>query len=229
MRKKSLVSKVAGRLGINKRFSKLVPVKGLDTGVDVIVCPVEGKVVSLGKIDHAGTLESKKRKKIALTALMGEHSKIFDHGYYINIYLAPLNRHFWITPYDGKFTYTKKNDGESSIPVLIALEKVFKFIPFLNRIDMLEKATRKNATISSIFDIDGYPLAMIAVGSLNVNDIHTLYEEQKRYAKGEPAGYFSLGSSMLICFPNNADILVKKGQKVKMGQALLRRHEKDKL
>jgi phosphatidylserine decarboxylase len=62
---------------------------------------------------------------------------------------------------------------------------------------------------------------MIAVGSLNVNRIFIDYEEQKEYKKGVPCGYFSIGSTMLLCFPNYLNVLVKKGDNIKIGQRIL--------
>ena len=62
---------------------------------------------------------------------------------------------------------------------------------------------------------------MIAVGSLNVNGVHIDYEEMKNYKKGTPCGYFSIGSSMLLCFPNYLKILVDEESNVKIGQRIL--------
>jgi len=86
---------------------------------------------------------------------------------------------------------------------------------------MFSKAVKKNASIGSVFQTDKFPLAMIAVGSFNVNRIYTDYEEMKTYKKGTPCGYFSIGSSMLLCFPDNLDILVNTGENVNMGQRIL--------
>jgi phosphatidylserine decarboxylase len=48
-----------------------------------------------------------------------------------------------------------------------------------------------------------FTIAMIAVGSLNVKRIHIDYEEMQHYKKETPCGYFSIGSSMLMCVPNH--------------------------
>lgn len=62
---------------------------------------------------------------------------------------------------------------------------------------------------------------MIAVGSLNVNRIHTDYDENQEYQKGTPCGYFSIGSSMLLCFPAHLKTLIDVGSNVKIGQRIL--------
>ncbi len=86
---------------------------------------------------------------------------------------------------------------------------------------MFSKAVKKNATIGSVFQTDKFSIAMIAVGSLNVNRIFTDYEEQKKYKKGVPCGYFSIGSTMLLCFPDYLKVLVDKGDDLKIGQRIL--------
>ena len=87
---------------------------------------------------------------------------------------------------------------------------------------MFSKAVKKNASISSILQTKDFMIAMIAVGSLNVNRIHTDYEEGINYKKGIPCGYFSLGSSMLLCFSNHQEFLIKEGDLVKMGDKIVR-------
>ena len=44
---------------------------------------------------------------------------------------------------------------------------------------------------------------------------------QRNYQKGTPCGYFSIGSSMLLCFPDYLKILVEKGNNIKIGQRIL--------
>ncbi len=86
---------------------------------------------------------------------------------------------------------------------------------------MFDRAVKKNASIGYVFITDRFSLAMIAVGSLNVNRIHTNYEEMQNFKKGTPCGYFSIGSSMLLCFPDHLKTLIDEGSDVKIGQRIL--------
>jgi phosphatidylserine decarboxylase len=86
---------------------------------------------------------------------------------------------------------------------------------------MLSRAVKKNASIFSAFKTKDFLIALIAVGSLNVNRIHVDYDEMKKYKKGTPCGYFSIGSTMLLCFPNHLKILVEENSDVKIGQRIL--------
>ncbi|MEA3317154.1 MAG: phosphatidylserine decarboxylase [Bacteroidota bacterium] len=209
----SLTGKIADILGLNKKFHQYKETN-IDPQDKALISPVEGKVVHIGNINNDGIIFSKHNKEVRLKELIGDYYKQFIGWKYINIYLSPLNDHYWVTPDDGKFIYTQRNKGKAIIPIYLGLENFFN-------IEMFSKAVKKNATIGSVFQTDKFPIAMIAVGSLNVNRIYTDYEEQKKYKKGIPCGYFSIGSTMLLCFPNDLKILVEKGADVKIGQRIL--------
>jgi len=209
----SLIGKLADSLGINKKFHQYKEIN-IDPLDKALISPVEGKVAHIGNINTGGILISKNNKQIGLKELIGENYKQFINGKYINIYLSPLDDHYWVTPDDGIFIYKQRNTGKAVLPVFVGLESLLG-------IEMFSKAVKKNASIGSVFQTDEFSLAMIAVGSLNVNRIYTDYEEKRYYKKGTPCGYFSIGSSMLICFPYYLNILVEKGDHLKIGQRIL--------
>ena len=209
----SLIGKIADWIGLNKKFHQTQDIV-IDSLDKALISPVEGKVVHIGNIDNNGMLISKHDKKIHLKELIGGNYPQFVGGKYINVYLSPNNIHYWITPTDGEFVYTQQNKGKAIVPIFIGLE-------YLIGIEVFSKAVKKNASIGSIFKTKNFSLAMIAVGSLNVNRIYTDYEEMRTYKKGTPCGYFSIGSSMLLCFPDNLDVLVNSGENVNMGQRIL--------
>ncbi len=209
----SIFGKIADNLGVNKNFSEYtkVVVDPIDTA---IISPVEAKAMHFGNINHKGNLISKNNKEIPLVDLIGRYANQFLDAMYINFYLNPYNKHFWITPYNGIFIYTQMNDGKSWLPVYLGLENLLG-------IEMLSKAAKKNASIGSIFKTKSFLLAIIAVGSLNVNRIHIDYDEMQYYKKGTPCGYFSVGSSLLLCFPNHLKFLIEEKSDVKIGQRIL--------
>ena len=211
--KNSLIGIIADYTGANKKFQKYAEID-IDSDNAVVISPVEAKVAHIGKIDEKGILISKNHKKVSLNNLIGDYANQFLGGNYINFYLSFFNKHFWVTPYDGMFTYTQKNEGKSWLPVFVGLEN------FLG-ISMFSKAVKKNASIGSIFQTKDFSIAMVAIGSLNVNKINVNYEEGKTYEKGFRCGYFSIGSSMLLCFPNHLEILIDEGYDVEIGQRIL--------
>lgn len=209
----SLIGKIADRLGINKKFHLYKEIN-VNPNDNALISPVEGKIIHLGNINENGIIISKNNKEIHLKELIGGHYKHFVNGKYINIYLSPFDDHYWVTPDNGMFIYTQKNKGKAIIPLFVGLESLLG-------IEMFSKSVKKNASIGSVFQTAKFPLAMIAVGSLNVNRIYTDYEENIHYKKGIPCGYFSIGSSMLLCFPDYLKVLVNKGTHLKIGDRIL--------
>ena len=208
-----LIQKFADFMGINRRFHKEEPDK-IDTR-DLIVSPVQAEVMSQGGVEDDGTIISKGGKKIPLEDFLHKDAELFSGGYYMNLYLRPSYRHYWRVPYDGSFISTHVNKGKAVIPIFIGLESFFK------NADLFPKAVKKNASIASVLMTADFPLAMIAVGSLCVNGIHVIYSEGVPYKKGDVAGYFTIGSSMLLVYPKNRiSSLVETGRILNIGEAL---------
>ena len=148
---------------------------------------------------------------------MGEKASLFSGGFYINFYLSPRDKHYWRTPYEGSFSHTQINEGQTRFPVLIGLERFFK------NGDLFDLAVRYNAKIASVLDTKRFPIGMIAVGSLNVSGIHVLYQEDIQCKKGDLCGYFSVGSSMILCLPKgDFAAMCDVGRKVFIGQPIVR-------
>jgi len=209
----SLLGKIADNFNLNKKFSRYTNIF-IDPTYAAMVSPVEAKVMQIGSIDRNGILVSKNNKEILLNDLIGRYANQFLGYKYINFYLNPSNKHFWITPCNGIFIYTQMNEGKSWFPVYVGLENLLG-------IEVFSKAVKKNASIGSVFKTKNFMLAMIAVGSLNVNRIHINYEEMQYYKKGTPCGYFSIGSSLLLCFPDHLKFLIEEKSNVEIGQRIL--------
>jgi phosphatidylserine decarboxylase len=211
--KNSLLGKLADNLGINEKFGEYTDIE-IDPDESAVISPVEAKVMKIGNIGSNAILISKNNKEVKLADITGSFANQFSGYKYINFYLNPSNKHFWVTPFDGMFIYTHKNEGKAWLPVYIGLENIIG-------IEMFSRAVKKNASIFSVFKTKDFLIAMIAVGSLNVNRIHIDYEEMKNYKKGTPCGYFSIGSTMLLCFPNHFKIVIDEDADVKIGQKIL--------
>lgn len=214
--KKSILMRIYNFIGLNNRFHKIQDDK-INYDEDLIISPVEAKLVAEGKINETSEIISKSKRIISLEEVLGNNARLFNNGFYLNFYLSPKNKHYWRTPYEGRFISTKINEGEATFPIFIGLEKIFK------KIDFFEKVIRKNASIGSILQTKYGLIGMIAIGSLNVNNIQVFYEENKDYKKGDLCGNFNLGSSMLLCFLNhNLEKLIKIGDKVSIGKEIVK-------
>jgi len=212
----SRLEKACDILRINRTFHS-VKYDRIEGDPALVTSPVEGTVAYSGRIEEGRTILSKGGDKIYLENVMGDRAQLFSGGFYINLYLNPRDKHYWRTPYDGNFTFTQVNEGKSSLPVFIGLERFFK------RGDLFDLAVRYNASIASVLETKDFPIGMIAVGSLNVSGIHVLYQEGIQCMKGDLCGYFSIGSSMLMCFPDaHLSDLTELGRRVHIGRPIVR-------
>ena len=212
--RRTLLEGFADLTGLNFLFHRPCDDE-VDPDESVFASPVEARLVHVGRIEKGGSLISKLGRRIDLGEVI-EGLDLFSGGFYMNFYLSPKDKHYWRIPYDSELISIKVNNGKAKIPVIVGLEKFFP------RTDFFEKAIKKNATIGSVFKTKKFDYAMIAVGSLNVNSIHTV--GKGFFKKGEIGGYFSLGSSMLLCFPESSGVksLVELGAKVDIGERILK-------
>jgi len=212
--RRTLIERVADFVGLNSRFHKYQE-NEIDWDDSVFVSPVEARLVYIGEIKRGGRLVSKLGRKVDLAGVVDE-SDLFSDGFYMNFYLSPVDKHYWRIPYDSEVVSTKVNNGVARIPVITGLERIFP------RANFFEKSIKKNATIGTVFRARDFSYAMIAVGSLNVNSIHTIKKDC--FKKGDIGGYFNFGSSMLLCFSKSMgnEFLVDVGDKVDVGEEILR-------
>ncbi len=214
--KRSLVEKVANSFNIKFTKYKNLDEDKINFHGSIVVSPVQAKLVDVGKISSK-QITSKYKEKVNLKQVIGDYASLFNQGSFFNFYLSPKDKHYWRLPYEGKFIHTQLNQPKTKIPVFIGLERL------LGNCNLFEKAIKKNASIGSVLLTPKFPMAMIAVGSLFVNGIKINYENNKFYHKGEVLGYFKIGSSMLLCFPNinNLEPLIEINQKVNIGEKIM--------
>lgn len=214
--KNTLIGRIADYFGMNKKFHEFLD-DNICLDPDIVISPVEATLVNFGKINADGKIISKSKTEIKLNEVIGNYADLFRCGIYFNFYLSPKNRHYWKIPYNCKLVSTKINNGKAIIPVLIGLDNLF------DGNNYFAKAIQKNASIGLVFKTKTFYFAMIPVGSLNVNGIHVVNDSKGKYKKGDIGGYFSIGSSMLLCFPDHLfDMLIDIGEKVHIGDTILR-------
>ena len=214
--KNTLIGRIADYFGLNNKFHRYQE-DCINHDSDMMMSPVEAVLVDFGRINNDGKIVSKSKKEIGLNEVIGEFANLFLKGIYFNFYLNPNNKHYWRIPYDCELISTKINNGKAVFPVFIGLDNLF------GGNDYFAKAIQKNASIGLVFKTEFFPFTMVPVGSLNVNGIHVVNDFEGKYKKGDIGGYFSIGSSMLLCFPDYSfEILIKTGTKVNIGDAIIK-------
>ena len=213
------LKRLADRIGRNARFHQRADDE-IDRNLEHITSPTEATLFYHGRIDREGNILSKHQKKVPLELLIGGYADRFQDGIYLNLYLSPKNKHYFVFPYDGKLEYVQENEGKAFIPVMIGLDNVF------GNQRWFSKAAERNASIGMVIDAGKFSYAMIAVGSLNVNHITVSGETGKRYRKGDDAGHFSIGSTIVLCFDKslreNSELLARTGEEKDIGERIIR-------
>lgn len=200
-----------------------------------ILCPVDGTISELGKIDDNRILQAKGRYYSVADLLAGnaEWATGFVGGEFATIYLAPYNYHrihmpangtlreSWFVP--GRLFSVNRTTAES-VPRLFA----------------------RNERVVCLFECEFGPLAVVLVGALNVGSMDTVWHgnvapRRPRSVQrlpstsllttasaraGDELGRFNMGSTVVLLLPPGAcrwrpDL--RSGSTVRMGESLAER------
>ena len=197
------------------------PVSG---GPNDIVSPADGTIADAGHIAENQLLQAK-NSYFNLDTLFGndtESAELFYNGDYATIYLAPNNYHRVHVPLDAKLIKTIYIPG-----------KLFS----VNRMttDLIPNLYARNERLIALFETSFGPMAVIMVGALIVGSMQPVWMQKPirgkkimsekttavDFKKGDELGYFKLGSTVILLFPNHAATWIpalKTGTRVQVGQ-----------
>ena len=204
----------------------------LAQGPDAVLCPADGAVSQLGKIEH-GRIFQAKGHSFSLVELLGgdtERANPFMGGAFATIYLSPKDYHRVHMPLAGTLKemvyvpgrlFSVNQSTAENVPELFA----------------------RNERVVCLFDTERGPMAVVLVGAMIVASIETVwaglvtppkrslktfrYDEAARVPivldKGAELGRFKLGSTAIVLF--GADQVqwaqeLAAGSPVQMGQLL---------
>lgn len=195
-------------------------------GLQEIACPADGVISQMGKIDGYSILQAK-GFNYSLRSLLGGSealTKEFQYGSFATIYLAPRDYHRVHMPFAGQLRETIYIPG--------ALFSVNK-----DTTEAIPNLFSRNERLVCIFDTEVGPMALILVGAMIVGNIVTswadcprsssievkTYEKNIFLEKGAEAGYFNVGSTVILLFGEDKiawDKSLSEQSKVQMGQLL---------
>jgi phosphatidylserine decarboxylase len=176
-------------------------------GAKDVACPVDGAVSQIGAIE-AGRVFQAKGQGFTTLELLGGDAKAaapFEHGQFTTLYLSPRDYHRIHMPLDGTLTRMIHVPG-----------RLFSVNPPTTR--AVPRLFARNERVACLFDTPAGPMALVMVGALNVASIETVwagevtppqrprvqawdYDTGKiRLAKGEEAGRFNMGSTVILLF-----------------------------
>ncbi len=198
-----------------------------------LVCPVDGRIYQLGRIEEGRIFQAKGQSFDATTLLGGDVQRAapFLNGGFATIYLAPYNYHRIHAPLDCRLREMVYVPG-----------RLFSVNPATAR--ALPGLFARNERVACLFDTAVGPMALVMVGALFVGSIETVwagevtppprkavdvtvYPETGQHAvtlaRGAELGRFNMGSTVILLFGPRTVSWARElapDLPVRMGQAL---------
>lgn len=193
------------------------------------VSPVDAEVSQFGRIE-GDTLVQAKGKAFSITQLLGgdtEQAKQYENGEFATLYLSPKDYHRIHMPLAGKLIKTTFIPGRLfSVNQLTASH--------------VDRLFARNERLVCEFETEKGRMIMVLVGAMIVASIETAWSgivapyqrrirqqeygaHQLSFERGEEIARFRLGSTVVLLTQSEALAWhndIKKGAKVKLGQAL---------
>lgn len=176
-------------------------------GERTVVCPVDGKVSQMGRIEQGRLLQAK-GVHYTVEALLGgdkERAKRYDGGTFLTVYLSPTDYHRIHTPLAGRVT-----------EFLYVPGTLFPVNAFGVR--AVAGLFAKNERLITYFDTAAGEVALAKVGATIVGSVKVEYDEKAgtnirggrlqrehlqngpSYDKGAEIGRFEFGSTIILLF-----------------------------
>lgn len=207
----------------------------LSNAENAILCPADGAISEIGKIEEDRILQAKGRYYSVADLLADkEAARHFEGGNFATVYLSPRDYHRVHMPLAGKLTKSIYVPG-----------KLFS----VNRVtaDSVPDLFARNERLVCLFDTEAGLMAVVLVGAMIVAGIETVWSGQvcprrprqirvEDYSGGErdviletgaELGRFKLGSTAIVLFEPGAATLhseLQANSPVQMGQLLATRN-----
>ena len=169
------------------------PERVIPGGDDKIVCPADGRIIKIMKIDK----QKLKVRKGLLGKIYTHTRDMKDPGHLISIFMSPLNVHIQRAPISGTVKSVKHTKG---------------LFMAANTLDALNN--EKNEIL--IDDIK-----VIQIAGFLARRISCFVKVGQNVRKGERIGLINLGSQVTMLLPKNINISVKEGLHVKAGETII--------
>ncbi len=227
----ALVEDLSSFASFNEFFTRELKdgARPIAEGEGLLVSPADGAVSQLGKIELGKVFQAKGRD-FSVTTLLGgdtERASKFLNGEFATIYLSPKDYHRVHMPCAGKLLETVYVPGD-----------LFSVNP--TTAQGVDGLFARNERLVCMFETEYGPMAMVLVGAMIVAGIETVWsgqvcplpkkaqvqdytQSEVRLEKGQEMGRFKLGSTVVLCFPEDSVKFleeIKAESPLMMGQAL---------
>ena len=199
---------------------------------DVIVCPIDGYISQIGKINSGKIFQAKNRSYDLDTLLAGDNDMAsrFKDGLFATFYLSPRDYHRIHMPRDGEL-----------IKMIYVPGRLFSVNTHTTRV--INNLFARNERVISLFDTDIGPMAVIMVGAMLVSSMETVWASEITPAKkreitsqsyleqnkkiqlrrGQEMGRFNMGSTVILLLGTGAVVwpsTLYPGSNIIMGSCL---------
>jgi phosphatidylserine decarboxylase len=184
-------------------------VRPINQDKNTIICPVDGSISQIGKIESGEIFQAKGRSYDLNTLFAGnDMTANFKDGQFATLYLSPRDYHRIHMPLDGRLTRMIYVPG-----------KLFSVNAHTTRV--VHNLFARNDRVISIFDTEIGRMALIMVGAMNVGSMETVwageitpaknrsitttdYKDQNiQLKRGDEMGRFNMGSTVILLFGKN--------------------------
>ncbi len=199
----------------------------VDLDPSLLVSPVDALVGALGKVD-AGSVLQAKGMPYRVEELLGSSSEAqaFEGGSYLTLRLTSAMYHRFHAPDAARIEHVRYMSGDTWNVNPIALQRV-------ERLFCRNERARIAMRLADGTAIAVVPVAAILVASIRLHFLNVLLHLRWKGAtempcdvsveRGQELGWFEHGSTLVIFVPPGFEPLVVPGQRLRMGQPLLRR------
>lgn len=163
-----------------------------------IVCPADGKVMSIKKFSKDRIQINKK----FLGKVKSFTKDVAEEGYIVSVFMSPFDVHINRAPISGRVKYVKHTKGK-----------------FLNAES--PESTFENENVQILFDDNGFKVKTIQISGFLARRIVSFVKKNEKVIKGQRIGLIKLGSQVTTILPENVKIKVQKGQKVSAGTTII--------
>jgi phosphatidylserine decarboxylase len=208
----------------------------IDTEVDALLSPADGRVEDAGPIDPCSTLRVKGRS-YSVSELLADRwaGSLYAGGQFAVIYLSPRDYHRVHAPVDGRVRTVRHVPGTLFPVNAIGLQHIPKLFARNERV-VVEQTSALHGPVTTVM------VGAIGVGRISLafdpelvtNDgrvhperIHAA-DDAPSLRRGDELGTFHLGSTVLVFTGpgSGLELVTRPGQHIRMGEALLRRRER---
>jgi len=199
----------------------------LDPDPALLISPCDAIVGASGRIERGLVLQAK-GMPYALSDLMGSEAEPaeFEGGQYLTLRLTSAMYHRFHAPADARIEAVRYLSGDTWNVNPIALKRI-------ERLFCRNERARIRLRLA-----DGTPMAIVPVAAILVASIRLHFLDvllHLRWAgprdlpcdvavqRGQELGWFEHGSTLVVLVPPGFEPCVASGQRLRMGQALLRR------